>query len=107
MLRTPRVEDWNASHGCSGRLEWTTRTLRVDKPNDSTAHRPMCLEGKAEGKLGAAERALLTVLRIRGIAVPDGGRARIEGQHDLPTLERWLESAATATSIAAVFDDPT
>ena len=65
------------------------------------------LEGRLEGELGAAARALLTVLRIRGIAVPESARARIVDQHNLVTLERWLETASTATSIAAVFDDPT
>ncbi len=61
----------------------------------------------ARGKLGVAARALLTVLRIRGIAVPKSARARIEGEGDLVTLERWLERAATASTIAAVFDDAT
>ena len=65
------------------------------------------LEGKLEGELGAAARALLTVLRIRGLVVPEVARARIVDQHDLPTLERWLERAATASAIAAVLDDPT
>lgn len=65
------------------------------------------LEGRLEGKLDGAARALLTVLRIRGITVPEGARARIYDQQALSTLERWLERAATASSIASVLDDPT
>ncbi len=64
-------------------------------------------EGKAEGELGAAARALLTILRVRAIAVPESAHARISAQRDLPTLERWLERAATASTLAAVFDDAT
>lgn len=51
-------------------------------------------------------RALLTVLRARGIAVPDAARERILAQKDAERLERWLEKATIATSIAAVIDEP-
>ncbi len=49
---------------------------------------------------------MLTVLRVRGIAVPDGERERILGQKDADRLERWLERAVVATSLAEVLDEP-
>jgi hypothetical protein len=51
-------------------------------------------------------RAMLTVLRARGIAVPDAARERILAEKDPKQVERWLEKAATASSIAEVLDDP-
>ena len=51
-------------------------------------------------------RAVLTVLRVRGIAVPDAARERILAQKDPERLERWLERASVATSVAAVIDEP-
>ena len=64
------------------------------------------LEGRAEGRAEEAARALLTVLRVRGIAVPDAVRERILAQTDPERLERWLEKAAVAASVAAVIDEP-
>ena len=53
-----------------------------------------------------AARALLTVLRARGIAVPDAARERILAQKDPERLERWLEKAVVANSLSAIFDEP-
>jgi hypothetical protein len=46
------------------------------------------------------------VLRVRGIAVPDAAREQILAQKDPEQLERWLEKAAVAASVAEVLDDP-
>jgi post-segregation antitoxin (ccd killing protein) len=63
-------------------------------------------EGLAEGRdLGLAE-GLLTVLRVRGIAVPDAVRARILAERAPEQLQRWLEKAAVAASITEVIDEP-
>jgi hypothetical protein len=59
----------------------------------------------AEGRAEEASRALLTVLRARGIAVPDAVRERILAQKDPEQLERWLEKAAVASSVAEVIDE--
>ena len=48
-------------------------------------------------------RALLTVLRLRGIALSDDERAQILNQNDPSVLERWHERAVVASSIAEVF----
>jgi hypothetical protein len=60
----------------------------------------------AQGRVEEAARALLTVLRARGIAVPDAARERILAQKDPERLERWLEKAAVAASVTAVIDEP-
>jgi hypothetical protein len=62
-------------------------------------------EGRAEARAEGQANAVLTVLRARGIAVPDAARARILAQKDPQRLERWLEKAGVATSIAEVIDD--
>ena len=62
--------------------------------------------GLTAGRAEEAARALLTVLRVRCIAVPDATRERIQAQKDPERLERWLEKAAVATSVAEVIDEP-
>jgi hypothetical protein len=64
------------------------------------------VEGRVEGRTEEAARALLTVLRVRNIAVPDAMRERILAQKDPERLERWLEKAAVAASVTAVIDEP-
>jgi hypothetical protein len=62
-------------------------------------------KGRAEGRAEEAARNLLTVLRVRGLTVPDAVRERILAQKDPERLERWLEKAAVAASVAAVIDE--
>jgi hypothetical protein len=47
-------------------------------------------------------KAVLTVLRVRGIAVPAAVRKRILAEKNLKQLERWHEKAIVATSIEEV-----
>jgi hypothetical protein len=63
-------------------------------------------EGRAEGRTEEAAQAVLTVLRARGLAVSDAARERILSQKDPERLERWLEKAVVAPSVAAALDDP-
>lgn len=63
-------------------------------------------EGLAEARAEAGARFVLTVLRARGLAVPDATRERILSQKDPERLQRWLEKAVVAPSAAAVLDDP-
>jgi hypothetical protein len=51
-------------------------------------------------------RALLIVLRVRGIDVPEADRERVLAQGDSERLQRWPERAATAATLAQVFDEP-
>jgi hypothetical protein len=63
-------------------------------------------EGRAEARAETQAKAVLTVLRARGLAVSDAARERILAQTDLELLERWLVKASVATSSDDVFDDP-
>ncbi|WP_437941545.1 hypothetical protein [Sorangium sp. So ce341] len=63
-------------------------------------------EGRDEGRVEATARSVLTVLRVRGIDVPDAARERVMAQKDPEVLERWLERAAAAASLAEVLDEP-
>ncbi|MDC0680229.1 hypothetical protein [Sorangium atrum] len=62
-------------------------------------------EGRDEGRAEEAARAVLTALRVRGIAVPDAARGRILAEKDPEILERWHERAIVAASIADVLPD--
>lgn len=58
-------------------------------------------EGQAEGEA----RALVRVLRKRGLEVSDALASRIMAQTDPDQLDVWLDRALTATSIDEVFAD--
>lgn len=60
----------------------------------------------AEGEVAAHSRAVLTVLRVRGIVVPDAAREHIVAEKNPERLERWLERAAVAASIDEVLGEP-
>ena len=64
------------------------------------------MEGRTEGLAEGEAQAVLTVLRARGIAVPEAVQQRILAQKDPERLERWLQRAAVAASIADVLDEP-
>jgi hypothetical protein len=63
-------------------------------------------QGREVGRAEARAGDVLTVLRARGVAVPDGARARILAERDPDRLERWLERASVAVSLAEVLDEP-
>jgi hypothetical protein len=63
-------------------------------------------QGRDEGRVEGEAQALLTVLRGRGIAVPDSERARILAEKDSPRLLRWIEKALVATSLLEVLEEP-
>jgi hypothetical protein len=61
-------------------------------------------DARIEGSTTTQANAVLTVLRVRGIAVPAAARKRILAEKDLHRLEQWLEKASIATSIDGVID---
>ena len=63
-------------------------------------------QGRDEGEAKGEARALLAALRVRGIPVPDAARERILAERDPERLERWVERAIVATSVAEVIDEP-
>jgi post-segregation antitoxin (ccd killing protein) len=62
-------------------------------------------EGRVEGRVEGRDEDLLTVLRVRGIAVPDAVHERILAEKDPERLKRWLEKAVTAASAVEVVDE--
>ena len=62
--------------------------------------------GRDEARTETRASAVLTVFRVRGIAVPDAARERILAQKDSKRLERWLEKAAVAASVDEAIDEP-
>jgi hypothetical protein len=63
-------------------------------------------EGRDEGRAEGEARALLAVLRGRGIAVSEAARDRILAEKDLARLERWLERAAATGSVVELIGEP-
>jgi hypothetical protein len=63
-------------------------------------------ELREEGRTEGVARAVLTVLRVRGIQVGDADRERILAQKDLSLLERWHERAVVAGSVGEVLGEP-
>jgi hypothetical protein len=70
-----------------------------------TWRREAIQEGRVEGRVEARAHDVLTVLRVRGIAVPAAARKRILAEKDLQRLERWHEKAIVATSLGEMLDD--
>ena len=62
--------------------------------------------GEKQGRTAAQARDVLTVLWVRGIKVSNAARKRILAEQDAERLDRWLQRAIVATSLAAVLDDP-
>lgn len=63
-------------------------------------------QGQVQGLVQARAGDVLTVLRVRGIPVSDAERERILAERDPDRLERWLERAVAAATLAAVLDEP-
>lgn len=64
-------------------------------------------EGRKEGQEEGAQAlrgALFGVLEARGLPLDAVAHARVDGCHDLKTLQLWLTRAATVPDVAQVFD---
>jgi hypothetical protein len=62
------------------------------------------VEGRLEGELTHARATLRRVLARRQLTVSQHDDVRIEATTDLPTLERWLDQAVTAASVAEALE---
>jgi hypothetical protein len=63
-------------------------------------------DARKEGEASARASSVLTVLRTRGITVPDAARECILAEKDSQRLERWLEKAVVAASVVEVIGKP-
>jgi len=87
-------------HGTShGAFRATLEKLLGD--HGMTALQMILKEGEAKGEA----KALLTVLRARGLVVDAALEGRVRGVTDLRQLEAWIERAASATRLEDVFAD--
>jgi hypothetical protein len=59
------------------------------------AHRRSYDQGEAKGEA----KALLTILKRRGLAITDDQQHQIGTCTDLATLDRWLDRALSVTSV--------
>lgn len=60
-------------------------------------------KGRAEGKASGKASAILAIFAARGIELSAALRARIEACNDIPTLDRWIAQAVTASSAEDFF----
>lgn len=56
-------------------------------------------EGRDEGRLEGLRSSVATFLTARGLSLAPEQRAMVEACSDVPTLERWITQAASATSV--------
>jgi hypothetical protein len=61
-------------------------------------------DGRVEGRVEGEANAVLRVLAVRGIEVPEDARARIRACTDTGQLDTWLDRAVAATSITDLFE---
>ncbi|WP_131741834.1 hypothetical protein [Actinomadura roseirufa] len=62
------------------------------------------IEHQALGEIRGEKKALLNVLKARGIVMSADLRKRISECTDLDQLEHWVQCAATADKIGELFD---
>ncbi|HZI16402.1 MAG TPA: Rpn family recombination-promoting nuclease/putative transposase [Myxococcus sp.] len=61
-------------------------------------------KGLQQGVRRGRAESILRILVARGVPVDEEGRQRILTCTDMATLDRWLDRAANASSLSAVFD---
>ena len=67
------------------------------------AHRQSYDQGKAEGEAEGEAKALIEILKRRGMAVTDEQQRQIAACTDLATLDRWLDRAFSVTAVDELF----
>jgi hypothetical protein len=91
----PLVRDGYRKGEAEGEVKGEARGLAKGKAEGR-------LEGKIEGKIEGKAESVLTILEARGVRVTKALRAKILSCTDAALLERWLRSAASASSAADV-----
>lgn len=124
FVKTGEVKEWVAEAGTWRALAPATsisdpclnRPLKVRALLDAAAaddevaraleakNNPAIVAMKDASKKQEAAAAVLAVLTVRGLSVPDGVRAAIEASTDLDQLRRWLQRAITVGSADEVID---
>ncbi len=60
-------------------------------------------DGEASGEIKGEAKALILILKRRGLAITDEQQRRVVACTDLATLERWLDRALSAASVEELF----
>ena len=83
--------------------ELRARTIEYGSDFARSYHAQGKAEGEAKGKAEGEARAVLAVLKARGIEITPSQEALVSGCASLAELDTWLERAATANSADEVF----
>jgi hypothetical protein len=111
LLTVPTAEVWRAMAPAE-RIAFQLRVVELLSEQRRTRVRQAEVRAEqAEAQARQAEaqagtRAVLIVLRARGINASAVERDRILAEKDAMRIERWLEKAVGAASLAEVLDDP-
>lgn len=73
-------------------------------PGRGTVRETAYLEGKELGEATGEAKAILRVLEVRGVGIPEDARERVSGCTDLDTLHRWLDRAVRAETVDDLFE---
>ena len=63
-------------------------------------------KGRADGELAATAKAILSILKARGLEPSDTVQERVRSSTELDLLQRWLQRAATASSADELLEEP-
>ncbi|RMB86258.1 hypothetical protein [Streptomyces shenzhenensis] len=64
---------------------------------------PLAEQVREEGRIQSWREGVLSILRWRGILVPDAVRDRVNASTDLDQLETWAQRAVHATNAGELF----
>jgi hypothetical protein len=78
---------------------------KLERMIDAAVSRVEEQTARAEQAARPLGSAIITILTIRGVDVGPDAREQILGSTDIPTLERWLERAATVAVCDELFDE--
>ncbi len=85
-------------------VEEAEREMKRARPWRS-GHRQGLAEGIEQGRLETLREALWLIVELRGLAVDERGRARVEDCHDSDQLHRWLVRLKTVECFADALED--
>ncbi|MBK8266513.1 MAG: hypothetical protein IPK80_34960 [Nannocystis sp.] len=84
-------------------LEKLMQTGRYDYQSDFA--RQYFAAGRAEGEAKGEAKAILQILELQGLAVPEDARQRILTCTDPEQLDTWLRRTLRAQTLAELFAD--
>ncbi|WP_157250568.1 hypothetical protein [Nonomuraea typhae] len=80
-----------------------TVTQKFKSPIMQQFQEEMLAKGRAEGEVRGEAKAVVRVLRNRGIEVPDDAESRILSCTDIEQIDSWLTGVATVSHVDELF----